>query len=118
MSALSYGAGTDADDLDLKARSTAIRQALAQGWTRDGNVQIDTCCAMAMPRNSQICRRIVALAPDVILAAGACGRAVAAGGPHRTDGVPDPSIRWAPASSTAWRGRAATPPASSCSNTA
>ena len=45
--------------------------------------------------------------------------AVAAGDPHRADRVRGRlSIRSAPASSTAWRGRAATPPVSCCSNTA
>jgi putative ABC transport system substrate-binding protein len=68
-----YGAGTDADDLDLKARSTAIRQALqALGWTRDRNVQIDERAALG---NAESIRRyaaeIVALSPDVILAGGA-----------------------------------------------
>ena len=63
---------------------------------------------------------LVALAPDVILASGAVAvAAVAAGDPHRADRVrQSSSIRSAPASSTAWRGRAATPPASCCSNTA
>ena len=38
--------------------------------------------------------------------------AAAAGDPHRADRVPDPSIRSAPVSSTAWRGRAAMSPVS------
>ena len=55
---------------------------------------------------------LVALAPDVILAhGGSTVAAVAAGDPHRADRVPGRRpIRSAPASSTAWRGRAATPP--------
>ena len=44
---------------------------------------------------------------------------VAAGHPHGSDRVREcQSIRSAPALSTAWRGRAAMPPASACSNTA
>ena len=56
---------------------------------------------------------LAALAPDVILAAGSVDRgAVVAGDPHRADRVrQSSSIRSAPASSKAWRGRAATPPA-------
>ena len=56
---------------------------------------------------------LVALAPDVILASRRLDRgAVATGDPHRADRVRESSsIRSAPASSTAWRGRAATPPA-------
>ena len=90
------------------------------GWTIGRNVRIDTRWATA---NAADIRRyaaeLVALAPDVILARHLDRGAVAAGDPHRADRVRErPSIRSAPASSTAWRGRAATPPASSCSNTA
>ena len=75
----------------------------------------------AMPTDiRRYAAELVALAPDVILATWQRGRgAVAAGDPHRADRVRDMSpIRSAPASSIAWRGRAATPPASCSSNTA
>ena len=57
---------------------------------------------------------LVALAPDVILASGGTGvGGVAPGEPHGTDRVhADAEIRSAPATSTAWRGPAATPPVS------
>ena len=75
----------------------------------------------AMPTDiRRYAAELVALAPDVILAAwqprpwGRCCRRPA---PCRSCSRSSP-IRSAPASSTAWRGRAATPPASCCSNTA
>ena len=57
--------------------------------------------------------------PDVIVArSGLDLGGAATGDPHRADRVRAvASIRWAPASLTAWRGRAATPPAFSNSNT-
>ena len=61
--------------------------------------------------HSQIRGRIGRAAPDVILAPAATPWAVAAGDPHRADRVrARSSTRSAPASSRAWRGRAATPP--------
>ena len=58
---------------------------------------------------------LVALAPDVILAHGtSTAEAVAAGDAQRADRVREcQRSGWLPASSTAWRGRAATPPVSS-----
>ena len=90
-------------------------QGLQQlGWTIGRNVRIDTRWATT---NADDIRRhaaeLAALAPDVILAhGGATVGAVAAGDPHRADRVRRLSIRSAPASSRAWRGRAATPPVS------
>ena len=75
----------------------------------------------AMPtRFASYAAELVALAPDVILAAGGVDRgAVAAGDPHRADRVrQSSSIRSAAASSKAWRGRAVTPPGLPISNTA
>ena len=69
----------------------------------------------AMPTDiRRYAAELVALAPDVILATGGCDRgAVAAGDPHRADRVcASSSIRSVPASSRAWRGRAATSPGS------
>ena len=104
-----------ADDPEYQARIGAFLQGLAQlGWTIGRNVRIDTRWATAdADRHSQT--------------RGGIGRArarrhpgrwrldrgaVATGDPHRADRVRDTSpIRSAPASSTAWRGRAATPPA-------
>ena len=62
---------------------------------------------------------LVALAPDVILATGTAtvGRCCRRPAPCRSCSRSSP-IRSAPASSTAWRGRAATPPVSRSSNTA
>jgi putative ABC transport system substrate-binding protein len=110
-----------ADDAQFQARVGAFHQGLALlGWTIGRNVRIDTRWATT---NTADIRRhaaeLAALAPDVILAHGA-----ATVGPllEATRTVPivfpvaaDPS---APASSTVWRGRAATPPVSSCSNSA
>ena len=107
---------------NFKARVAAFLQGLAQlGWTIGRNVRIDTRWATT---NAADIRRhaaeLAALAPDVILAHGASTvAAVAAGDPHRADRVRESSpIRSAPASSIAWRGRAATSPVSWTSNTA
>ena len=106
-----------------QARVAAFLQGLQQlGWTIGRNVRIDY--SLGRDGNADDIRKyaaeLVALAPDVILAIGsATVGAVAAGDPHRADRVRASSpIRSAPASSTAWRGRAATPPALPCSNTA
>ena len=84
------------------------------GWTDGRNVRIDTRWATADAADiRKYAAELVALAPDVILAHG-----VHDGGPllQATRTVPivfrSSPIRSAPASSTAWRDRAATPPAS------
>jgi ABC-type uncharacterized transport system substrate-binding protein len=108
-----------ADDPHSQARNTAFLQALAQlGWIEGRKVRIDIRWGAAeAERIRRYVAEIVALAPDVILATGS---AVVAPLQQATRSVPivfalvpDP-----PASSTAWRARAATPPASCCSNTA
>ena len=84
------------------------------GWTVGRNVRIDIRWAAAMPTSiRKHAAELVALAPDVILVAWRLDRgAVAAGDPHRADRVRDRRRSGRlPASSTAWRGRAATPPA-------
>ena len=104
-----------ADDPEYQARIGAFLQGLAQlGWTIGRNVRIDTRWATA---NAADIRRhaaeLAALAPDVILAHGSStvGPLLQA---TRTVPIvfPISAIRSAPASSIAWRGRAATPPAS------
>ena len=117
------GTGVDADDADMQARFAAFAQALQQlGWTDGRNVQIDyrlgcgrcrTTFANTRPnwprsrRTSSWTSGTATVAPIVT------------GDPHRADRVRRASsIRSAPASSKAWRGRAATPPDLSCSNTA
>ena len=105
-----------ADDPEFQARVGAFLQALALlGWTIGRNVRIDTRWATSQCRRHSQTR-------------GGIGRARAGRhpGPWRLDRGgrccrrPAPcrscsrssSIRSAPASSTAWRGRAATPPVS------
>ena len=100
-----------------QARVAAFQQGLQQlGWTDGRNVRIDYSLGReAMPTDiRKYAAELVALAPDVILANGsAAAAAVATGDPHRADRVrATSSIRSAPASSKAWRGRAATPPVS------
>ena len=90
------------------------------GWTDGRNVQIDYRWAAGdADRMRKYAAELVALAPDAILAAG--GATV---GPllQATRTVPIvftlTLIQSVPASSTAWRGRAATPPVLPISNTA
>jgi putative ABC transport system substrate-binding protein len=103
------------DDSEFQSWVGAFLQGLALlGWTIGRNVRIET--RWATPNAAEIRRHaaeLVALAPDVILAHGA-----STVGPllQATRTVPivfpvigDPSP---PASWTAWRGRAGTPPVS------
>ena len=99
---------------------TAFMDGLQQlVWTDGRNVQIDTRWAAAdAGRIRRYAAELVALAPDVILAAGSITV-----GPLKqaTRNVPHcvrrrSPIRSAPASSQAWLGRAAMPPALPCSN--
>ena len=111
-----------ADDPEGQARLAAFVQGLQQlGWTDGRNVQIDyRWGAGDAERIRRYAAELAALAPDVILAAWRRGRgAIAAGDPHRADCVhANRPIRSAPASSKAWRGRAATSPVLPHSNTA
>jgi ABC-type uncharacterized transport system substrate-binding protein len=112
---------TAADDPEVRTRNTAFLQGLQQlGWTDGRNVRIEFRWGAG---NADAIRNyaaeLVALSPDIILASG-----TASIGPlqQATRTVPivfrSSSIRSAPASSTAWRGRAAILPGSSRSNTA
>src|SRR6516165_1638373 len=94
-----------ADDPTGQARFVAFVQALQElGWTDGRNVQIDTRWAAGdAERFRRYAAEFVALAPDVILASG--GTAA----PYRSCSRRR-NIRWAPATSTAWRFQAATPP--------
>jgi len=94
-----------ADDPAGQARFVAFVQALQElGWTDGRNVQIDTRWAAGdAERFRRYAAELVALAPDVILASG--GTAA----PYRSCSRRR-KIRWAPATSTAWRFQAATPP--------
>jgi putative ABC transport system substrate-binding protein len=64
--------GASADGLDAQARQGAFLQGLQQlGWTDGRNVRIDTRWAGAKPDDiRKYAAELVALAPDVILAAG------------------------------------------------
>jgi ABC-type uncharacterized transport system substrate-binding protein len=64
--------GVRADDSDAQARSAAFLQGLQQlGWIDGRNVRIDTRWAAAnADNNRKYAAELVALAPDVILAAG------------------------------------------------
>jgi len=110
---------TAANDPLGQARIAAFLHGLQQlGWTDGRNVRIDTRWSGG---NADEIRKhaaeLVGVAPDVILASGG-----SVAGPllqaTRTIPIPRPPIRSAPGSSTAWRGRAATPPGSRISNMA
>src|SRR6266545_2843170 len=101
-----------ADDLDAQARLTAFLDGLQQlSWTDGRNVRIDIrWVAGDADRMRKWAAELAALAPDVILATGSFGV-----GPllQATRAVPidlwvSPT-RSVLASSTVWRGRAATP---------
>src|SRR5215831_10205110 len=97
------------DDAEGQARNAAFLQGLQElGWTVGRNVRIEYRWGAG---DAELFRRhaseLVALAPDVILAS--------AGTPCRSC-LRGPPIRLGPASSKAWRGRAATPPVLPCGN--
>ncbi len=122
--------GASACSCNLRRRRSEAQARIGGVPARPGSSRAGPSAAMfgstcagpeAIPPHSQGTRtELVALAPDVILAAGGLDHGgVLQATPHRADRVSRmPSIRSAPASSTAWRGRAATPPASCSSNTA
>ncbi len=101
-----------------------ILQALQElGWAVGRNVQIDYRWWRQQSTTAAACattqRNWLALAPDVIFATARRAVALLQATPHRTDRVRDcQPIRLAPALSTAWRARAATPPVLSRSSTA
>src|SRR5215470_15414311 len=110
-----------ADDPEFQARMTAFLQGLAQlGWIDGRNVRIDTRWSVAdADRIRKYAAELLALAPDVILTNSSAALAPSLQAtrtvPIVFTSVVDPS---APATSTAWRSRAAMPPVLSCSNTA
>jgi putative ABC transport system substrate-binding protein len=111
-----------ADDPEYQARMAAFQQGLEQlGWTEGRNARIDIRWATT---NADEIRKhageLAALAPDVILAATGTTTVAPLLEATRTVRIVFVLVidRSAPASSRAWRGRAAMPPASSCSNSA
>ena len=112
-----------ADDPEGAGRRRGVRCRCCSNWAGPSVATCGSTSAgpQAMPPTfARHAAELAALAPDVILASGAASRgAIVAGDPHRADRVRQTSpIRSAPALSTAWRGRAATPPALLSSNTA
>ena len=112
-----------ADDPESQAPPHSLPAAAgAIGLDRAAAKCASTCAGAAAEaeRIRRYVAEMVAVAPDVILATGDLGRgAVAAGNRQRADRVrAGRPIRSVPATSTAWRDRAATLPASWCSNTA
>ena len=101
-----------ADDPEAQARVGAFLQALALlGWTIGRNVRIDTRWAGSNPADiRKHAAELAALAPDVILSHGGStvGPLLQAPAPYRSCSRSS-AIRSAPGTSTAWRGRAATP---------
>jgi phosphodiesterase/alkaline phosphatase D-like protein len=112
--------GVAAGDPETVARSAAFLQGLAQlGWTEGRNVRIDYRWGLGNADNiRKYAAELAALAPDVILASGTSTMAPLLQATRTVPivfvNVADPS---APASSIAWRGRAATLPALFSSNT-
>ena len=103
------------DDPEGQTRLVAFVQGLQQlGWTVGRNMRIDTRWAAGdAERIRKYAAELVALSPDVILAAGGptvdrCNRQPA---PCRSCSRSSPTLS-APATSRVWRGRAATPPGS------
>jgi putative ABC transport system substrate-binding protein len=66
------GVLTGADDAEAQARLAAFRQSLQQlGWTDGGNMRIDARLAFGdAERSRKYAAELIALAPDVIFAAG------------------------------------------------
>ena len=112
------------DRRTIRKRTPASRRSRRvsseSGWTVGRNVRIDYRWAGGNADNMRkYAAELVALAPDVILAHGSAAVAPLL---QATRTMPivftRSSTRSARATSTAWRGRAATPPVFSCSNTA
>ena len=108
--------GRSQSDLEQQAWTAAFLQAVAEIGLDHRPQRADRLSAGAVgnaDRRSQIRRgtRRARTRRHSGLVAPDCG-AVAAGDPHRADVFVSSAIRSAPASSTAWRGQAATPPVS------
>ena len=111
---------TATDDPEGQARLAAFLQGLQQlGWIDGRNARIDARWAAG---NSDYTRKYAAELPrshrtsSWPLAASRWGRCCRRPAPCRLCSCMSP-IRSGPASSPAWRGRAAMPPVSTCSNT-
>jgi putative ABC transport system substrate-binding protein len=110
-----------AGDPEWQARSNAFVQGLQErGWSDGRNLRIEYRWGLGDPdRLRKYATELVALAPDVILAAGPPAVAALQ---QSSRSVPICSrmfwTQWAPAMSPPWRGRAAMPPASQVSNSA
>ena len=108
---LTGGARTDPV---VSLQSAALLQGLQQlGWIDGRNVQIDYRLAAGNADNTRkYSAELVALVPDVILAAGtSTSRSVAAGGWRGAGRICELRlIRSVQVMSKAWRGQAATPP--------
>jgi putative tryptophan/tyrosine transport system substrate-binding protein len=104
-----------ADDSEYEARNAAFLQTLGQlGWIVGRNLRIDFRWGAGNADNiRKYAAELVALAPDAILASGgsSSGHWYRRPAPYRSCFRLSP-IRWAPAWSKAWRGRAATSPVS------
>jgi putative ABC transport system substrate-binding protein len=108
-----------ADDPEGQVRNTAFAQALAQlGWTVGQNLRIENRWAAAdAERIRRFAAELVALTPDVVLATGAAGVAPLL---QATRTVPVVVLVPDPVGAgfvDSWRGRAATRPDLSSSNT-
>jgi putative tryptophan/tyrosine transport system substrate-binding protein len=100
-----------ANDPQTAANLTAFVQGLQElGWTVGRNARIEYRWADG---DATLVRKhaaeLVALAPDVILAAGGNGMRPCSTSPALFRSCSMPSTRWPPASSIAWRGPAVTP---------
>ena len=101
-----------ADDQEARIRLTTFQQALeGLGWTNGRNVHIDTRLSAGKAADTRkYAAELAALARDVILATGSAGLPAVL---QATQTVPiafsySSPIRWGPASSIAFRGRAVT----------
>jgi putative ABC transport system substrate-binding protein len=110
-----------AGDPEWQARGNAFVQGLQErGWSDGRNLRIEYRWGLGnSDRLRKYATELVALAPDVILAAGPPAVAALQ---QSSRSVPIVSrmfwTQWAPAMSPPWRGRAAMPPASQVSNSA
>jgi putative ABC transport system substrate-binding protein len=113
---------TAAEDPESQLRLVALVQGLQQaGWTVGHNLQVDTRWASGdSARLRRSTTELLALSPDVIVAGGRAASVVPQVQQAGRD-IPvvfvQESTRSAPATSRAWRGRAATPPGSLSSST-
>ena len=111
---------TTAEDPEARSPLAAFQQAMQQlGWTKGRNLRSTYGGLEACRGIRRYAAELVALSPDLMLAAAVPRICGSAGEPHRSDHIHagDRSGRL-PAPSPACRGRAAISPASRNSNTA